>query len=113
MEKLTSNNNTLKKEIEYHYEIKTIKSKKGKTEINQKYLIFYTEDDENTRFIEDIAEELVGKHNLPFTTTTFYECQQEKWWRIDLNWDNNRYRGCSFHQIENPFVEKINTALNV
>jgi hypothetical protein len=96
MEKLTSNNNTLKKEIEYHYEIKTIKIKKGKTEINQKYLIFYTEDDENTRFIEDIAEELVGKHSLPFTTTTFYECQQE----------GNKIAFC-YHSVNKLIKEKI------
>jgi hypothetical protein len=111
MEKFISNNNTIKKEIEYQYEIKIIKTKKGKNETIQKCLIFYTEDDENTRFIEDIAEELVNKHHLPFTTTTFYECQKEKWWMINLNWDNNRYRGCSFHEIENPFVEKINTVM--
>jgi hypothetical protein len=103
MEKIISNDNTLKKEIEYNYEIKIIHEKKGKNEINKKCLIFYTDNDENTRFIEDIAEELVKKHNLPLTTTIFYECQKEKWWRIDLNWDNNRYRGCSFHEIENPF----------
>jgi hypothetical protein len=104
MEKIFSNDNTLKKEILYQYEIKNIKSKKGKNEINQKCLVFYTENDENTRFIEDIAEELVKKHSLPLTTTIFYECQGEKWWRIDLNWDNNRYRGCSFHEINNPFL---------
>ena len=106
MEKFKSNDNTLKIEKEYQYEIKIIKHKKGKNETIQKCLIFYTENDENTRFIEDIAEELVKKHNLPFTTTEFYENQNEKWWRINLNWDNNRYRGCSFHEIENPFIIK-------
>ena len=107
MEKIKSSNNTLKELKEYEYEIKTIKTKKGKNETNQKCLIFFTEDDEATRFIEDIAEELVNKHNLPFTTTIFYENQKEKWWKINLNWDNNRYRGCAFHEIENPFQEKI------
>lgn len=104
---MISKDNTIKKEIEYTYEIKTIKSKKGKNEVNQKCLIFYTQDDENTRFIEDIAEELVKKHALPLTNTIFYECQNEKWWQINLNWDNNRYRGCSFHEINYPFEEKI------
>lgn len=106
MEKLKSNNNTLNKEIDYQYEIKTIKNKKGKNETIQKAIVFYTNNDEETRFIEDISEELVRKHNLPFTTTIFFENQKQKWWRIELNWDNNRYRGCSFHEIENPFIEK-------
>ena len=106
MENILSLNNTLNKSIEYNYEIKIITEKKGKNEISKKCLIFYTEDDENTRFIEDIAEELVKKHNLPLTTTHFFENQKDKWWEICLNWDNNRYRGCSFHEIENPFKEK-------
>ena len=104
MEKIESNNNTLKQPIKYEYEIKTLKSKKGKNETNQKTLIFYTENDENTRFIEDIAEELVKLNNLPLTTTIFFENQGDKWWRIDLNWDNNRYRGCCFVEITNPFA---------
>ena len=107
MENLKSNNNTIQKLIDYKYEIKTLTEKKGKNETHKKCLIFYTEDDENTRFIEDIGEELVKKHNLPLTNTLFFENQKEKWWRIDLNWDNNRYRGCSFHEIINPFEEKI------
>lgn len=104
VEKIESNNNTLKQPIKYEYEIKTLKSKKGKNETNQKTLIFYTENDENTRFIEDIAEELVKLNNLPLTTTIFFENQGDKWWRIDLNWDNNRYRGCCFVEITNPFA---------
>lgn len=107
MEKIISSDNTLKKEIIYQYEIKTIIEKKGKNETNKKCLVFYTENDENTRFIEDITEELVKKHSLPLTTTLFFENQKDKWWRIDLNWDNNRYRGCSFHEIDNPFEIKI------
>ena len=107
MEKINSSNNTLKKPIDYEYEIKTLIEKRGKNEINKKCLIFYTKDDENTRFIEDIAEELAKKHNLPMSTTIFFENQNEKWWRIDLNWDNNRYRGCAFCEITNPFLETI------
>jgi hypothetical protein len=107
MEKLNSSDNTLKRPIDYTYEIKVLTEKKGKNEINKKCLIFYTEDDENTRFIEDIAEELVKKHNLPLTTTIFFENQGDKWWEISLNWDNNRYRGCAFREIENPFKEKL------
>jgi hypothetical protein len=106
MENIKSSNNTLQKEIEYQYEIKNLVEKKGKNETNKKCLVFYTNDDENTRFIEDIGEELVKKHNLPLTTTIFFENQKEKWWRIDLNWDNNRYRGCCFNEIDNPFVVK-------
>lgn len=109
MENINSANNTLKTPIDYQYEIKTLIEKKGKNETSKKCLIFYTKDDENTRFIEDITEELVKKHSLPLTTTLFFENQNEKWWRIDLNWDNNRYRGCSFHEIENPFIENIIT----
>jgi hypothetical protein len=106
MEKINSANNTLNKTIDYQYEIKTITEKKGKNVNTKKCLIFYTNEDENTRFIEDIAEELVKKHNLPLTTTIFYENQKSKWWRIELNWDNNRYRGCAFIEIENPFMLK-------
>lgn len=109
MNKLISSNNTLSIEKEYQYEITSTTIKIANNSSSQKNVVFYTKDDNDLRYIEDICEELCNKHNLPFTSTKFYEYDtiNEKWFHIDIKWDNKRFRGCSFIELDyNPLHGK-------
>jgi hypothetical protein len=93
----------------YSFEIISKTAKKGKNEFTQKWLIFHTIGEDDLRFIEDIAEEICKKKNLPLTTTRFFEKNSKnQWWSIDTKWDSGRFRGTCFIELENdPTVEKI------
>ena len=93
----------------YSFEIISKIVKKGKNELNQKWLIFHTTGEDDLHFIEDIAEEICKKKNLPVTTTHFFEKNSnDQWWEIQMKWDNSRFRGTCFIELqENPTIEKI------
>lgn len=93
---------------QYSFEIIFKNIKKGKLESNQKWVIFHTVGEDDLHFIEDIAEEICKKKNLPLTTTQFFEKNPEnKWWHIETKWDSGRFRGTCFIELESdPTVEK-------
>jgi hypothetical protein len=94
---------------QYSFEITSKSIKKGKIESNQKWVIFHTTGEDDLHFIEDIAEEICKKKNLPLTTTQFFEKNHEnKWWHIETKWDSGRFRGTCFIELESdPTVIKI------
>ncbi len=109
MNTLISSNNTLNEEKTYQYEITSTTVKIGNNNTNQKIVVFYTIGDNDLRYIEDICEELCHKHSLPFTSTKFYEYEtiNEKWNHIDIKWDNKRFRGTCFLDLDyNPLEGK-------
>jgi hypothetical protein len=93
---------------QYFFEITSKNIKKGKNESTQKWVIFHTKGEDDLRFIEDIAEEICKKKNLPLTTTQFFEKNpKDQWWHIETKWDSGRFRGTCFIELENdPRIEK-------
>lgn len=94
---------------EYSFEIISKNIKKGKNESIQKWVIFHTVGEDDLRFIEDVAEEICKKKNLPLTTTQFFEKNSNnKWWKIEMRWDNGRFRGTCFNELsDDPTIEKV------
>lgn len=94
---------------EYSFEVISKLVKKGKIELNQKWVIFHTIGEDDLRFIEDVSEEICKKKNLPVTTTHFFEKNsKDQWWEIQMRWDNARFRGTCFIELESdPTVIKI------
>ena len=94
---------------QYFFEVISKNVKKGKIESTQKWVIFHTKGEDDLHFIEDIAEEVCKKKNLTVTTSHFFEKNsKDQWWEIQMRWDNGRFRGTCFIELDSdPRIEKI------
>lgn len=106
---LTSSNNTLSESKTYNYELLQKSVKVGNNNTNVRVVVFYTHGDNDLRYVEDVAEELCELHKLPHSNTEFYEYDvpNSTWYHVSLRWDNKRYRGTSFFELNyNPLTQK-------
>lgn len=106
---LNSSNNTLQEQKTYNYELSQKSVLVGKNSTTVKVVTFYTTSDNDLRYVEDVAEELCDLHKLPHNSTQFYEYNSTNstWYHVSLRWDNKRYRGTSFYELNyNPHTEK-------